>query len=311
MAGYATLIIEQSDQVAAAPLSAADCAGLRDIPGVGPVVSIQPPVSVPAWSDHGPDVTVVPVGGEVVAFLHRVAPGDAVSRRTAQAFVDRDSAVASPASREYPLPLFPNGNGVEGTAIAMELDAFGSATSGAMLVADIHSGPVEACALFVPGDLRAGISQSIKIAFPAVSGFSQRWALPEADRLETPRQRFEGRWTKDLWLPFAGVFTAFWLFYLRLRKPEHGLYAIVGLGPAAVTLLSVVELLIIALGASLLAGVVVGLAALRAETGMEFLVLGVESGIRTLVGCVLLSVVWSAHMATRTTTSIMDALKDR
>lgn len=309
-AGYSTLIIEHSAQVPATPLSTTDCvAGMID--GVGPVVSIRQPVSMPGWARRGPDLTVISVGGDIVAFLGSIDPTGIQSWRTAQTFVDQRSSAASQSSPEYLLPLYPAGREVDTTALAVELDALGPATSGALLVADNQPGPVEACALFVASDFRETVSRSIETAFPAVSGFSQRWALTGADRFDTPRRRFEDRPTKDIWIACAAVFAGFWLFYLRLRRPEYGLYAVIGLGPVAITLLTIIELLAIALTASILAATVIGLAALRADTPSQFLAIGAESDIRTLIACILISAVWSAHAASRTTTSTLDALKDR
>lgn len=310
-AGYSTLIIEQSDQVPATPLSTTDCAATGGIDGVGPVVSIRQPVSMPGWARLGPDLTVIPVGGDIVAFLGSIDPTGSLSWRTAQTFVDQDSSAASQSSPEYLLPLYPVGRGVATTALAVELDALGPATSGALLVADNQPGPVEACALFVTSDFRETVSRSIETAFPAVSGFSQRWALTGADRFDPPRSRFEGRPTKDIWIASTAVFMGFWLFYLRLRRPDHGLYAVIGLSPVAITVLTIIELLAIALTASILAAAVISLAALRADTPSQFFAVGAESGIRTLIACVLISAVWSAYAASRTTTSTIDALKDR
>jgi len=165
--------------------------------------------------------------------------------------------------------------------------------------------------MFVASDFRDTVARSIQVAFPAVSGFSQRWALTGADRFSSPRDRFEGRPTKHIWIASAAVFTGFWLFYLRLRRSEHGLYAVIGLSPIAITVLTIIELLTIALTASLLAGVVVSLGAMRADTPSEFLAIGVASGVRTVMACVLIAAVWSAYAASRTTTSTIDALKDR
>jgi hypothetical protein len=310
-AGYSTLIIEQSDQVPATPLSTTDCAATSGIDGVGPVVSIRQPVSMPGWARRGPDLTVIPIGGGIVAFLGSIDPTGIQSWRTAQTFVDRGSSAASGSSPEYLLPLYPLGRRVDTTAIAVELDALGPGASGAMVVGDTQPGPVDACALFVPSDFRDTVARSIEVAFPAVSGFSQRWALTGADRLDSPRDRFEGRPTKDIWIAAAAVFTGFWLFYLRLRRSEHGLYAVIGLSPVAITVLTVIELLAIALTASILAAAVLGLAALRAGTPSQFLAIGAEGGIRTLIACVLISAIWSAYAASRTTTSTIDALKDR
>lgn len=309
--GYSTLIIEQSDQVPGTPLSTTDCAATSGIDGVGPAISIHQPIAMPGWARRGPDLTVIPVGGDLVAFLDSIDPSGIPSWRTAQTFVDIGSSAASRWSSEYLLPLYPTGVRVETTALTVELDGLGPATSGALIVADTRPGPVEACALFVTSDFREAVSRSIETAFPAVSGFSQRWALTGADRFESPRQRFEGRPTKDLWIASAAVFAAFWLFYLRLRRPDYGLYAVIGLSPVEITLLAIVELLAIALTAGALAFALIGLAALRADTPSQFLAIGAVSAFRTLMACVLLAGVWSANAARRTTTSTLDALKDR
>ncbi|CAN5533205.1 hypothetical protein BH20CHL7_BH20CHL7_12120 [soil metagenome] len=309
-AGYSTLIIERSDQVPGTPLSTADCAAIAGVDGVGPVLSVRQAVSMPGWAPRGPDLTVMPVGGDIVAFVGAIDPTGIQSWRTAQTFVDRGSSASSGSSPEYPLPLFPLGRRVDTTAIAVELDALGPGASGALLVADSRSGRVDACALFVASDFRDTVARSIQVAFPAVSGFSQRWALTNADRFSSPRDRFEGRPTKHIWIASAAVFTGFWLFYLRLRRSEHGLYAVIGLSPVAITVLTIIELLAIALTASILAAVVIGLAAVRADTLSEFLAIGAASGIRTLMACVLISAVWSAYAASRTSTSTIEALKD-
>lgn len=310
-AGYSTLIIEQSDQVPATPLNTTDCAATGGIEGVGPVVSLRQPVSMPGWARRGPDLTVVPVGGDILALLGSIDPTGVQPWRAAQTFVDRESSAASGSSPEYLLPLYPRGQRVDSTAIAVDLGALGPGVSGAVLVGDPQPGPVDACAVFVPSDFRETVSRAVEIAFPASGGYSQRWALIGADRFDSPRHRFEGRPTKDLWIAAATVFTGFWLFYLRLRRPEHGLYAVIGLNPAAITLLTIIELLAIAVTASILAATIIGLAALRAGTPSHFLTIGAESAIRTLIACVLISAVWSANAASRTTTSTIDALKDR
>ncbi len=290
-AGYSTLIIEHSGQVPGTPLSTTDCAAIAGIDSVGPVVSIRQAVSMPGWARRGPDLTVIPVGGDIVAFLGSIDPTGIQSWRTAQTFVDRESSAASQSSPEYLLPLYPLGRGVDTTALAVELDALGPGASGALLVGDTQPGLIDACALFVTSDFRETVSRSIEAAFPAVSGFSQRWALTGAARFDPPRHRFEGRPTKDIWIASAAVFTGFWLFYLRLRRPEHGLYAVIGLSPANITVLTIIELLAISLTASILAAAVIGLAALRADTPSQFLAIGAESGIRTLIACVLISAV--------------------
>ncbi len=126
-------------------------------------------------------------------------------------------------------------------AIAVTLTALGGGSSGNIITIDPTSGSVAACALFVDTPARDHVNRSIEAALPVLEGFSQRWALPSAERFETPEHRFESRPSQYYWAIATLAFIATAMLHLRLRRSDHALYAIAGLDQRRIWMLATLE----------------------------------------------------------------------
>jgi hypothetical protein len=230
----------------------------------------------------------------------------------AQVFVDRQSSASSVASRgEYDL-VFAGSGGLSTTkALTVELTALGAGATGNAMVVDDRTGAVSACAMFVDSVFRNEVLSSVDVAFPAVLGFSHRWAMSNAEKFEAPADRFERRPSQYYWLGFALVFMALWTLSLRNRRSDYALYAILGLRRTKIATLAVIELLAILLFGWVCFLAVSTLKVAFWNTPVRFTRTGFASAARNAIAMCLLGIVGCWYVAGRTAASAVEAIKDR
>lgn len=308
--GYATLVVEHSNQIISAPFTASDCEALGATPAVNGAVGSREPVPYRLWGRGGPAVPVRAVVGDIVGFLAATNPELSNTWRTAQIFVDdQSSAAAGPGEQALWLG---SADGVQAElAITVDLGLFGSGSTGNLVAADATAGPIGSCALLVALDRRDAVAASTAVALPSLQGFSQRWALSNADRFEAPQWRFEHRPSRWYWVAGAAGFVVAWLLVLRLRRNEYALYAVSGLTSREVTALAGLELLTVVGLAAIAAAAVIGGALLRTGLPAQFALVGLGSSTRMLIVVGIAASAWNWQQARSTATSTLATLKDR
>lgn len=311
--GYSTLIVEPNDELGAV-LRTDDCQALGSIQGVIAALSLGNPEPDRVFNPAGPQLSIRPVGGDILAFLNAVDPDQMTNWHRAQTFLDTNSSMASPgATREFDLPIIDTeASTTQATTLIVGLTALGGAASGNAIAVDPDPDPVNSCAILVDEDSRAHTTASVSVALPAQEGFSNRWALAGADRFETPRNRFESRATQYLWLAGALTFALTWLLTLRIRRSDYALYAVTGLKPGAIATLAGLEMLLITLTAALTATAILALGLLLTDVNSTIATrVGYTSAARAFVATVALCATACWYTSQRTTTSTIDAIKDR
>lgn len=326
--GFATLFVQPGPQ-ALTGLTTSDCDAIGALRGVRSSFALVGQSTSRRWVSGGPTVPTITATGNVVDYFRLVEPVQMRRWKTGQAFVDPDSSTASPATGEYLLRLAETGSvvgpsaGVDAAApatdaraisvaaLAMPLTSLGTGSIGSTLLVSHTTGAVQSCVLFVDLEARPAVAAAVDTALPAASGFSNQWALPGADNLDTPRARFEQRPSQYYWLGCVIVFTLFWAFQLRIRRSDHALYAIVGLRTTSTATMIIIELIITLAAATVAAAFVVALATSHHDGTYDSLSIGIESARRALLGSAICAAAWSWQHAQRTTNSTLNALKDR
>ena len=309
--GWATLLVEQ-DNPAGNTLPTETCGTLAAIEGVAASAAMREPEPFTLWSGGGPYVPVRAVSADIIDFLRAADSSTVGGPDIAQALVDIDALVASPSNTSFPLRLVDQGGtSYDTTARTVALTALGAGSSGNIVTIDPTPGPVAACALYVATSRRDHVNRSIDTALPVLDGFSQRWALPSAEQFDTPQYRFEHRPSQYYWAITTLAFIAIALLHLRLRRSDHALYAIAGLDRQRVWTLAALELAAILATAFALAALTTGLAVRRHDLPAGISDVGWTSLARTLIATALVTLTLTRAAASRTTTSTLDAIKDR
>lgn len=331
--GYATMFVQPGPQALSA-LTTDDCAAIGSLRGVRASFAIVDQTTQRRWSVAGPNVPALTATGDVVDYFSNVEPVQMQRWRTAQAFVDPASAAAAAHDNEYLLRLVPPRPGGDRTsnsagptedgaatahpaaptmvtALGMPLTSLGTGSIGLTLLTTHTSGSAQSCVLFVDPDTRPAASAAVETALPPTSGFSQQWALPGADNLDTPRQRFEQRPSQYYWLGGVVVFTALWITQLRIRRSDHALYAVVGLRTPSITTMIIIELAITVMLAACLATAIIALATATHAGTYTSLDVGADSARRALLGAGSCAAASSWYHARSVTSSTLNALKDR
>ena len=306
--GYSTLLIER-DPSADGGFRWQDCDAVHAFQGAKAVLGMQEPASIRLWSKGGPEIVARTATGDVVDYLRKTDPVAMEVWRTAQMFVDVAAPIArTSGSVEYSV-LISTPQGAEPLkATTALLTSLGGGSSGNAMLIGPTIGIIGTCAIFVDTDQRTTFSAAISNAFPVLDGFSQRWALTNADRFDSPRLRFEGRASKWYWLLASTGFVVLWLLAIRLRRNDHAVYAVAGLGPARLGWLAVCELAVV-VGAGLLVAMAVAVPKLNCQ--LDFARVGLVAALRAAMASAVCSVFVSLHVARRVVATTLDALKDR
>jgi hypothetical protein len=239
-AGYRTLYVEPNDNLRT-PLAAADCTALGSIDGVRSVMWVQPARSGNVLAPHGPPVSVRFVGGDVVAFLAAGDPDGMRSWRGAQVFIDAGSSIVEHGRRRS-LDVHVAGRSSFVEIHSVRLTALGAGMAGNIAVITHEAGDVESCAMLVDDEHRDAVQASVAAAMPVGRGYVARWALPSADRFESPAVRFARRDSRLTWIAGVAAISVTWLMYLRIRRADHAFYALCGLRARQSTYLVLLEL---------------------------------------------------------------------
>jgi hypothetical protein len=229
----------------------------------------------------------------------------------AQLFFDWASSAASISSTgEYDVIVTGSDNGAV-RSLTVTLTALGAGASGNAVLVDMRTGTASACAAFIDSKDRAAVIQSVDVAFPAVLGYSRQWAMPNADRFETPEVRFEQRPSHFYWLWSAVVFTALWTLHMRIRRADYALYAILGLTRRRISAMAMGELLAILLVGSICVAVVSTAGIWLRNTPPESMRVGILSMTRAVLAMSLLGIVSCWYLAGAAAAGALDAIKDR
>ena len=102
-----------------------------------------------------------------------------------------------------------------------------------------------------------------------------------------------------------------WLLVLRIRRADHAVYVISGLGPTALTTLAVAEMLIVIATAATISAAVTAITLHTHHIDPAAAATGLASATRALVAATLLGATWCWHTGRRTPVIVLDIIKDR
>lgn len=312
--GYATQLISQADH-AAEPFTWANCQTLRLHHGVEAVVGMREPVTMRLWNQHGPEVVVREAMGDVAGFLSSANRSRALRWNSPAVIFDTSSLAARPnattaAALSTQLVSTSNDTSVR-RAATESLSSFGRGFSGNAIMLTAPGGEIATCLVLIDLDKRAEVEAAIGGLFPAAAGFGQQWALLNAERFESPRDRYEQRDSRWYWYGAVALITLTWGLSLWMLRNDLAVFAVAGLGRWGLLGLVAVELFIVGCGAAL---ATLGVAAfdVSSQPGLTSFVSTAfsETGrvaVASAGTCIAIAVATTGTIARRT----LDTLKDR
>ncbi len=283
-AGYRTLYVE-SNQNLRTPLTAADCESLGRLGGVEAVVWLMAARPGNLVAPAGPSVPVRFVGGAVVEFLTKVDP-DGMRRWTGQqVFVDAMSPIVRH-GESRPLAISVGDRSGVFDTHSVALTTLGGGLSGNLVAISAHATGVESCAMLVGDADRNVVRASVDAAMPVGRGYVARWALPSADQFEAPGSRFAERGAQWTWMAGAVVVAIAHAMYLRIRRSDHNFYAMCGLPGRRLMSLMSIEMMLLALIASVAAATSIMILTSKVHDGAAL-----AAGSRASIRCGLVALV--------------------
>jgi hypothetical protein len=309
--GYSTLLLER-DSPTNNTIPAQACRGFGRVAGVRAAVQIETATSARLFSEAGPTVSTRAVSPEILTFLRAVQPEAMQHWNGAQLLFDSQAGAAPETANEYLLTLSIDGfEQATQTALTVAVQSLGQGFEGSLLRISADLATTSTCAALVQTTFRDHVTRSASAAFPALEGYTIRWALPSADQFDTPQLRFEQRQSRVYWLAATLLTLCVGLLFLRLRRSDHALYAVGGLGPARMWILVAGEVAVLFVSAVVLAWLTVALSLARSGLPM----LASDVGWRTFwrsslaSAVVLAAITWAS--AQRATSRAFDDIKDR
>jgi hypothetical protein len=309
-AGYTTLLLERDDS-AREDFGWADCDAASGLSGVTVVVGLSEAEEVRLWSERGAGFTIRYATASINNYLAHVDPVSAGYWSTSQVFFDQDAIAATErGTGEFVAAITAKAERVVAQALTVRLTSLGGGFSGNGVIMGPDPQAVESCVVLVEIDRRSEVAATMDRVFPVLDGFSQRWALSNADTFESPRQRYEARPSQWYWLIGTIAFAVIWLFAVRLRRNDFAVYVVAGLDAGRLSVLSLCELLgIILLGVGLSALLIVP--TVVADGLVDSLDDGLRAATRALIAVAGVTAITTVYASTRVAQRSLDALKDR
>ena len=253
--GYATLLVERSDG-ALETFTWDDCNTLRHVSGARAVVGLREPVLLRLWDTSGPEMTVREAMGDVAHYLAVTDP-DHTRRWVAPSLIfDVDALGARPADAtvgEFDTRVVDkSGEADTRTAITASLTSLGGGFSGNAVMLAPPTGEIATCVVLSDLDRRQQVESAVAGLFPVGAGFGQRWALTNAERFDSPRDRYETRESRWYWLAAVALIAVSWAFSLWIIRSDLAVFAVAGLGARRLIVLTIAEMLVVAVGAGVI-----------------------------------------------------------
>ncbi len=312
--GYTTLLVEQSDG-ALDKLTWANCDTLRHVSGVPAVVGLREPVMLRLWDAAGPDMTVREAMGDVAGYLAVTDPEHALRRIAPSLIFDVDALGARSANGDVggftTRVVGTSGDGDTRTALTANLTSFGGGFSGNAVMLAPPQGEISTCVVLSDLDRRGQVESAVAGLFPIGDGFGQRWALTNAERFESPRYRYELRESRWYWLAATALIAATWAFSLWILRSDLAVFAVAGLRARGLIVLTLAEMLVIALGAGAIVAGVAVVDVVAHREALDAIGVGLRAASRTAVAGLGVCTAFTAAAAISISRRTLHALKDR
>lgn len=312
--GYATLLVEQS-ALAREPFMWEDCNTLRHLAGVHAVLALREPEILRLWDRRGPEITTRQAIGDVAGFLAVTSPGE-IERWVAPSLIfDIDAFGARPANGgvgEYVTTVVsPSDDADTRTAITANLVGLGGGFAGNAIVMTPPGGPIAVCAVLADLEQRTRVADAVAGFLALSAGFGQRWALADAERFDSPRERFESRDSRWYWLAASVVITVSSAFSLWIVRSDLAVFAVAGLGTRRLVGLTIAELLVVAVGAGAIVVGVVAFDLVVHGDAHDAIDVGVRAALRSAVAGFGVGSTLAAVTAVSIARRPIDVLNDR
>lgn len=309
--GYATAFVRRDPDVDPT-LSRRDCAELNALPGIVAATWLsESDAELTLWSTDGATVPVRHAGPGIVDVLRAQNRFFASDWSGAALFIDvAGLAAGTPGTRS--IRLVDGGAATTVQATSTELQSLGQGFEGwAVAVEPDLDAETDACIVATNLANRSTLIAQLRIAFPPANGFGISWALPNADALEDPIERFADRVTARLWLPAVAACVVMITMYLRLRRSDYAFYRVSGVtGRRLVAIVSADVLLLIAVAVLSAAAVLAALVVTRGPPGFAVRA-AISAYGRLTIALTFSSFATAAFVATGIVRRPLALLKDR
>lgn len=312
--GYATLLVAQSD-TSPESLTWANCSTLNYQSGVRAVVGLREPVPLRLWTASGPEVVVREAMGDVAGFLEMTNPSRGGRWSSPSLIFDVDAVGARPADGAEAAfvtkVVQENGDGDTRTAVTRNLTTFGGGFSGNAVMLTPPGGEISACVVLADLDKRDHVKAAASGLFPVVAGYGQQWALANADRFDSPRDRYEVRASRWYWLGAVALITLAWTFSLWILRSDFAVFSLAGLATRQILGLAIAEMLVVAFGVAFIILGVVTFDFYSHPDARDSVAIGIREVGRAVVAAFGMCTAIAAMMASAISRRTFDALKDR
>lgn len=312
--GYATLLIGQSDS-ALEKLTWPNCHTMRNLPGTRAVVGLREPVTLRLWTARGPEIAVREAMGDVASFLSTTSLSAGDRRVSPSVIFDVQSLGARPAGEteaQYVTRIVQqNGDSDTRTAATEDLVGFGGGFSGNAIMVAPPGGEISTCVVLTELESREHVATIASSLFPIGVGYGQQWALPNSDRLDPPRDRYEHRASRWHWLGAVTLIALTWAFSLWILRSDLAVFSVAGLRTPQIFFLAVAEMLVVLSGAALVTLAVAAYDYYTRTDARAFVVTGFRELARVAMASLGLCATIAAATASAISHRTIAALKDR
>lgn len=312
--GYATLLVEQSDS-ALETFTWDDCNTLRYVSGVRAVVGLREPVLLRLWDTSGPEMTVREAMGAVPHYLAVTDPYHTRRWVAPSLIFDVDALGARPPEAtvgEFVTRVVEkSGEGDTRIAITAALTSLGGGFSGNAVMLAPPAGEIATCVVLTDLDRRQQVESAVAGLFPVGAGFGQRWALTNAERFESPRDRYELRESRSYWLAAVALVAISWAFSLWIVRSDLAVFAVAGLGARRLIALAIGEMLVVALGTGVIVAGAAAFDFIAHHDARDAVAVGVRAASRTAIAGLGVCAAFTAATSVLISRRTFSALKDR
>jgi len=294
-----------------AALNATDCVSLNQLDGVDAAIAMAGPVNAHLYAEAGPVIPVWFTTGPLAQFTANLAAHPGTHPKPTTGAIDVDSNIGRIGDQRVVGLSFPTGTTTPTLVDVdiVDLSPLGDGLAGNALIPAPRQAPQPSvCLITTADDSRDAIATAAALAFPKTDGFSQRWALSNAERFEDGRTRFETRPSLVTWLAATIIVCVLFAMYARLRRNDLAVYAANGLRPGKVATIGTLEILIVNFIATAIAAAAATIMVHTNHTSG----LPVQAASAALARvCIATALVAAPVVALMRPRSIIDALKDR
>jgi hypothetical protein len=204
-----------------------------------------------------------------------------------------------------------NGDSDTRTAATADLVGFGAGFSGNAIMLVPPGGEISACVVLTELESREHVAMIASSLFPVGVGYGQQWALPNSDRLDPPRDRYEHRSSRWHWLGAVTLIALTWTFSLWILRSDLAVFSVAGLRTPSIFFLAVAEMLVVFACAALVPLAVAAYDYYSRTDARAFVVTGFRELARVAVASLGLCATIAAATASAISHRTIDALKDR